>query len=212
MSAAQAPGNGEPTGSELFRPVVVAKLPHGGRTLEIEADAEARKALAQRYDLIAVESLTARMQVRPLGARRGINRAEVRGHFEATVIQTCVVTLEPLTRTVADDITLRFSDEETTGADASASRAIDIDPLADDGGDPPEGLENGTIDVGAVVAEALGLALDPYPRAEGAALEGDPVADTATAAETDASVDQDSATQVGPFAALAALKTDRDNG
>lgn len=210
MSPAPVPGDAAPTGGELFLPVVVAKLPHDGRTLDIEADAAARKALAQRYDVIAVESLTARMQVRPLGARRGITRAEVRGHFEATVIQTCVVTLEPLTRSVADDIALRFSDEETTDAGAPSSRAIDIDPLADESGDPPEVLENGTIDIGAVVAEALGLALDPYPRSEGATLEADPVADTATTADADASVDQDGAAQAGPFAALAALRTDRD--
>ena len=39
-----------------------------------------------------------------------------------------------------------------------------LDPMAD----TPEPVTEDTIDVGEIVAQALGLALDPYPRAPGA--------------------------------------------
>jgi hypothetical protein len=40
-----------------------------------------------------------------------------------------------------------------------------------DGEDPPDPLVGGTIDIGEAAAEALALALDPYPRAPGAVFD-----------------------------------------
>jgi hypothetical protein len=65
-----------------------------------------------------------------------------------------------------------------------------VDPSAPD---PPEVLTGPTLDVGAVVEEAFVLAIDPYPRAPGAALPREAV-DPAGGPES-------------PFAALATLKT-----
>ena len=64
-----------------------------------------------------------------------------------------------------------------------------IDPAAPD---PPEAMTDGGIDLGAVVEEAFVLAIDPYPRAPGAALPTE--SGTAPAADD------------SPFAALAALR------
>jgi len=46
------------------------------------------------------------------------------------------------------------------------------DGLVDlEGDDPPDPLIGGKIDVGEVLAEELGLTLDPYPRLPGASLD-----------------------------------------
>ena len=72
-----------------------------------------------------------------------------------------------------------------------------IDPGAPD---PPELLEGPTIDIGELAEEYFVLAIDPYPRAPGAALPADVV--------DDAESPKDS-----PFAALAKLaKGQTDKG
>jgi hypothetical protein len=57
--------------------------------------------------------------------------------------------------------------------------------------EPPEPLQDGAIDLGAVATEFLILAVDPYPRRPGAVFDAPPAGDPAA----------------HPFAALAALKT-----
>ena len=57
--------------------------------------------------------------------------------------------------------------------------------------DPPEPIENGTIDLGRVATDALYLAVDPYPRKSGAVFE--PVVEAADPEDH-------------PFAALKALQ------
>jgi uncharacterized metal-binding protein YceD (DUF177 family) len=79
-------------------------------------------------------------------------------------------------QSIDETFDLRFA----AGAKASAA-----DP------DAPEPLEGDTIDVGAIVADHLSLALDPFPRAAGATYE--PAAQPADA-------------KPNPFAALAQLK------
>jgi uncharacterized metal-binding protein YceD (DUF177 family) len=181
---------------EFSRPVPVEPLAPEGRTLTVEADADERERLAARFGLARLDRFSGAVTLRPLGARRGVVRVELSGSFEADAVQTCVVTLVPLPCHVAEPVHLRFSSEpdDDTGAD------LDIDPEADD--DPPDPIVDGMIDVGETLAEALGLALDPHPRAPGATLQ---TADFP--ARPDVGTDQDDAPS--PFAALAALKTGR---
>ena len=55
-----------------------------------------------------------------------------------------------------------------------AGAEVVIDP---DAPDPPEILDGPTIDVGAMAEENFVLAIDPYPRAPGAALPAEVVAE-----------------------------------
>lgn len=198
--------SGPPVGSatpELSRPMAVDRLPSEGRVTRIEADADERAALARRFDLSALESMAGELRVRPLGSRRGILRVEVSGRMKATVVQTCVVTLQPVEQTVDEAILLRFSDEAGVG---EGGGALDLDPLADIADEGPEPLIGGTIDLGEVLSEALGLALDPYPRAEGATIErASTEGDAAPSAPDDATTGE-ADVSAGPFAALAALR------
>lgn len=163
---------------EFSRPFRLDSLGHEPVTRRLEAGAEERAALARRFDLLALDRLEAEVTLR-WGAG-GI--LHLQGHLSAQVVQRCVVTLEPVTQQVEEEIALRFSrfaeaemaeEEAETGLDPEAP-----EPL------PPEGL-----DLGEEVAQALSLGLDPYPRAPGATL--DPAAGEAGQ---------------GPFAALAGLK------
>jgi uncharacterized metal-binding protein YceD (DUF177 family) len=83
--------------------------------------------------------------------------------LEARVVQSCVVTLEPVVADVADSFTLYYAEEVVP-----PGHAVDL-PIEDE--DWPEPIEDGRIDVGEAVAQQLALALDPYPRAPGARLD-----------------------------------------
>jgi hypothetical protein len=70
------------------------------------------------------------------------------------------------------------------------SETVDDDGEPDPG-DPPEAIDRGSIDLGRVAADALFLAIDPYPRKPDAVFE--PIVETGDPQEH-------------PFAALGALK------
>jgi uncharacterized metal-binding protein YceD (DUF177 family) len=109
------------------------------------------------------------------------------GRLSAEVEQACVVTLEPVVQRIEATLDLRILDEG-------------VEP-ADDDPDSPDEIESqgGLVDLGEAVAEQLALALDPYPRAEGATL---PVLDDgAEPAAEDARP-----ARPNPFAGLAKLR------
>jgi hypothetical protein len=74
--------------------------------------------------------------------------------------------------------------------EAHEPAALDNLDLSDAAADQPEALENGQLDLGALAAEFLMLAIDPYPRKAGAVFEPLPAGKE----------------PAGPFAALANLK------
>ncbi len=116
---------------------------------------------------------------------------ELTGALGATVIQTCVVTLDPVTSRIDQPVRRLFLPMATPrGVDFAVGdeEDEDIEPLGD------------RIDLGLVAIEALALALPPYPRKEGAAL-AETLPDDAEETET-----------VKPFAALAALRDKLDGG
>ena len=106
----------------------------------------------------------------------------------ATVTQTCVVTLAPVTTRIEEAVTRRFLRGWSAAADPDAQDETALDDTTD-----PLGEE---IDLEEVAREALALALPDYPRADGAALD-------AGSASTDAQGDGE---RTRPFAALAGLK------
>lgn len=148
-----------PPPPELSRPFTVARISGDGETFQFEANGDERAALARRFDLIALPSLTAEGRIIPSDHGR---RARVEGIVRAEVVQSCVVTLEPVPATVEDSFVRTYT---SLSRDAEHETVVDLDS-----DDPPELMAEGVIDVGEAVAETLGLALDPYPRAPGAEL------------------------------------------
>lgn len=130
--------------------------------LSIEANPAERQALASRLGVLSVEALGAELRVvREMGAM-----VHLSGRLSVDVVQSCVVTLEPLTSHIEVAIDRRFG---PPAAIAGADGDEDLDP-EDDG--PPDPLVDGVLDVGAALAEALALEIDPFPRAEGAEFAG----------------------------------------
>lgn len=164
---------------EFARPQRVDTIGDDARTIEVDADAQERAALAKRFDLIGIEKLTGKFVI-----RRDAAGIVAEGRVEAAVTQACSITGDPLSATVDEPVALRFVPEVDAGQDEVELGDGDIDVIPYDGG---------TIDLGEVAAETMALALDPFPRGP-----------NAEAALKEAGVLTEE--QAGPFSALAALK------
>lgn len=175
---------------EFSRTVVADRLGPAETRMEISANEAERKALAERFDLISIDSLTAEVSLRRISSSRLVR---VAGRVAADVVQTCVVTLEPVPAHVEEDFELVFAPEEDLDEDDLSSAEIMLDAEAED---PPEPMPNGVIDVGEVAAEHLALGLDPFPRRPGAELP----------AEYAPQPEDEPAEKPNPFAVLASLK------
>ena len=188
MSAAARPGTG---GRRL---IAADEVRPRGLTIAFEADAEERAALARRLDLMALEALSA--QLRFEAADEGEGAIRVTGTIRAGLVQSCVVTLEPVPRTVNESISALYAPLP------AEQPAQEVEVLAE--GDEAEPLPEDGIDVGEVVAEQLALLLDPYPRHPDAPV--DPLSYSAgeDGPKKDTSGDDGGA---GPFAALGQLKS-----
>lgn len=146
-----------PSGSELTRLVAVDPWPREVVEVAFEATRDERNALARRFAIPEVRALTARCRVEPLGPP-GVLACT--GAIEAVVVQECVVSLEP----VAGTHSTTFERRLTRHPGPLGISDLPIDPEAIE----LEALEGNQIDLGAMVAEELALALDPYPHAENA--------------------------------------------
>ncbi|GAB2179167.1 YceD family protein [Dongia sp. agr-C8] len=140
----------------------------------ISANPEERAALARRFDLIGIDRLEAVFTLK----RAGGGVIHVQGEIAAEVTQACVVTLAPVPAKISEAFSADFADVDDRRPPAES----DLDFEA---ADPPEPIQNGHIDLGELAAEHLSLALDPYPRAPGAAIpaEFSPDPDAEAAAE-----------------------------
>jgi uncharacterized metal-binding protein YceD (DUF177 family) len=141
--------------SEFARHVVIEPWPEGGLEIELEATAEERRSLARRFDLIELPSLRAsgRLQRTADGLE-----LRLRGQLQAEVVQSCVISLEPIASRVQEPIERRY--RRVAPGEALPEPELLVDPEAAE----VESLRGTAIDLGEVVAEELGLALDPYPR------------------------------------------------
>ncbi len=170
-----------------------------GDPFSFAADEDERRALAARFALLSLDSLEADV-VATRFESKGRNRKVVSGvrlrvKFAADVVQSCVVTLEPVVAHLeqgfevdylpegAEQIKAGISDGDGfageftgdftgdfTSEYVAGEVVIDIDEV-----DPPEILIGNEIDVGEVIAENLSLALDPYPRAPEAEVDADQI-------------------------------------
>ena len=147
----------------LSHPYDTVHLPATGVDIVVEAGADQRMALAEAYDLVAVEGLSATATLMPAGGRV----VAVEGRLTADIVQSCVVSLEPVAQHIDEAFQLRYAPAAAVQAQGAAGKEVVIDP---DAPDPPEAMQGTTIDLGALVEELFVLAIDPYPRAPGAEL------------------------------------------
>jgi uncharacterized metal-binding protein YceD (DUF177 family) len=150
--------------SEFHRPIATHDLPLGGRSFDIEARPDERAALARRFEILAINHLRADGVIRPQAS----GRVKLEGHLSAEVVQTCVVTLEPVTAVIDVALERLYGLDVMERIESGFNEAF-LD-LADDL--PAETLIDDVVDIGAAAAEQLGLELDLYPRKPGAVFEG----------------------------------------
>ena len=145
----------------------VSRLGNTPKTVELTADAEALARIAEAYGLDSLTRFTATLEVRPW-KKAGVF---VTGDLEAEGAQRCVVTLVPLPMSVKDHFERAYEpelDPRRRNPDLGEDGEIEIDLEAPE---PPDAIEDGMIDLGALVCEQFVLALDPFPRAADAELE-----------------------------------------
>jgi Large ribosomal RNA subunit accumulation protein YceD len=140
-------------------PVAVDDVPEAGLHVELEAPAAAREGIAALAGLRALPRLAAVFDL----TRRGAG-VHVTGVVNATVGQTCVVSLEPMESEIVEAVNASFSPSASTQA-ITAGESHQARP---DDEEPPELLVGGVVDLGALAVEFLLLGIDPYPRKAGA--------------------------------------------
>lgn len=154
---------------------------------ELQPDAAARAAIADRLSLLALRKLRFQGEISPAGARGWALTATL----GATVVQPCVVTLDPVTTRIDETVERVFM---------PAEYFEDLDPgseteMPEDTSTEPLGQVISAFDV---MVESLALALPLYPRADTADLG------EAVFAEDGVTPLKDEDTK--PFAGLAALR------
>lgn len=142
------------TVTEFSRPERLDAIGAADRNVSVTADADERRRLAGRFQLIAIDRLTGDFAI-----RREAEGIRVRGGVSAAVTQACSVTGDPIAATVDEPVDLLFVAPGGGGEEIELSDDS-IDTLFHDGQ---------VIDLGEVAAETMALALNPFPRSSGAA-------------------------------------------
>lgn len=171
--------------SEQDAKLALARLPRSTDTeIEIVPDAHARERLSREMNLLSLRKLRFAGRLIPEGKRDWRLAAQL----GATVVQSCVVTAEPVTTRLEEPVTRRYLADmpEPEGEEVEMPEDDTVEPLP------------ATLDLAMVMAEALALALPPYPRAEGAALGSAQFAGPGVTPMTDE--------DAKPLAGLAALR------
>lgn len=169
---------------EFSRPFDITRLAPEGASETISATDEECRAIAVRFGVEAVHSVSAAIHIQPW--KRGGFRA--RGDATAKISQICVVTLDPF------DTVVRAQLDQIFVAKNSRLAADDMEVVVAHDEDDIGYVDDGEIELGEFAVEALCLELDPYPRKDGAEL---PLSSTETAADEP---------KANPFAVLKQLK------
>lgn len=143
--------------------ISVADIAEAGLDVGRTATDTERAALLGDLEIVRVDRVVLTGRVKAIG--RGGYHLE--GAVKADVAQACVVTLDPVPEKLDITLSVDFLPEaavpppipEGDHDEAAASDHM-IEPI-----------QNGRLDIGEVVYQEIAAALDPYPRAAGAALE-----------------------------------------
>ncbi|NLI26645.1 MAG: DUF177 domain-containing protein [Acetobacter sp.] len=148
---------------EFSRRVAAGRVGIHGLDMKVAATEAECRALAKRFGLPAILSLTCQFRLTEVPG----HTIQGEGRLHARVVQNCVVTLDEFTEQVRENFTVRFM---------PVSRIVSgqhEDP------DSPDVIpfEGDSLDLGEAAAEQLGLILEPYPRRPGAKLPAEACSD-----------------------------------
>ncbi len=172
----------EPPLQHLFD---LSDLSQAGAEVTVAAKPEDLPGLAKWAGVDSVKKFSATVTLRRLSQ----SRFDFDANFTAIVVQSCVVTLEPVESRITRQITRELQLAPRLPRDEAGELTL---AAGDD--DVPETIMSLDYDLAAPLLEEFVLAIDPYPRKAGVAFTP-PV--------------EPEAPQSSPFAVLKALK-DRD--
>ncbi len=172
-----------PVWSHVIR---IADLPGRKPTgFDLAPGASANAAIAAELGLIGLKKLRFAGDLRPMGKHDW----RLVARLGATISQPCIVTLAPVTTRIDEDIDRTYVaelPEFNAGSEVEMPEDDSVEPLT------------AAIDLGALMVEALALALPLYPRAEGAHLSQAVFAEPGAEPMTD--------DEAKPFAGLKGLR------
>ncbi len=166
-------------------PLRIADLPQRKATrVTLTPTPEEMRAIASEMGLDGLRKLRFEAELAPMGKTDW----RLKGTLGATVIQPCVVTLEPVTTRIDTGIEITYLADlpEIDGEEVEMPEDESVERLP------------AVIDIAEVMIESLALNIPLYPRAEGA----EPVEMQVTEPGKKAMTDEDAK----PFAGLAALR------
>lgn len=134
---------------------------------QIEASDKERASLAAWLDIPAVRAFHAELRL----SRESTDTVAVTGTFRADVDLVCGVTLETFGETLSGTIEALFS-KDASAPSAPAGGEVDIDLETDE----PRPWTVQGVDLGALLAEELSLAVPDFPRKPDAELPADEIA------------------------------------
>ena len=134
---------------EFSRPIKLDQIGSRPQSIDLTATPGECAALAARFDLASLASLSAKVAI----AREG-DSVSVSGQFAAKLEQACIASGDPVAAAIGEPLTIRFI-PPAAGPDELELDSADCDILDHDGL---------SVDLGEAIAQSLGLALNPYPR------------------------------------------------
>jgi len=140
--------SGEKSAPEFSRIFDRRGLP--GAAVMLEAQAEERDALAERFALVSIKSLMAEMTFEPVG-----ENIRVKGMLEAEIVQSCAVSGDDLPVRISEPLSLVFvpaSDLQSLPEEVELEEH-ELDEIA---------YEGTSFDLGEAIAQSLALAIDPF--------------------------------------------------
>ena len=140
----------------------------------LTADERERAWLAERWGVLSVDAVSADLEL----SRWKRDGVRVKGIIGAEITQECVVTLDPISETLSEEIEALYVPE---GSKLARVQTSDIGEMVieAEGPDAPEVFVGDSIDIAQIYEEFIVLAIDPYPRKEGAELPpGEPEIET----------------------------------
>ena len=151
--------------SEFSRPFALDALRERPVRHTVAATVEECAALAERFGVLAIDRLEAKITLQRVRAGRAVR---VEGRIAATLQQACVVSLQPVAQRVAEKFSVLFvPPEDLKPIPVDADGEIDVAAIAAED-ELEEALPNGPLDLGELVAQEFAVTIDPYPRASGA--------------------------------------------
>ena len=135
----------------LNKVLFLGEILSDGWQMDFVATPEQCKKIANRFEIPAVKSLMGQIHV-----FLNDDVVHVGGHIQARLERICVVTLVPFIEQLDTDFEALFA--ENVPLIKNGEMKDDIEPI-----------DRGRLDIFDIVAEQVGLHMDPFPRREGAA-------------------------------------------